>query len=867
MSQGESLRSALVMIAGGGTAGHVVPGLAIAEALVKRGLDPKDIVFVGALADSGQPLVEQAGHRFEGLPGRGIERKVTLDSLSRNLKAASGLGAALPRARKLLAKYQPRVVVSTGGWASAAVSVAAGIRGTPLVLVCVDAVPGAAQRSVRRFASASAVAYEGVDLPRARLTGVPLREALVRQARLRRDPQLAAAARREARVVLQLPEDGFVLGVFGGSLGSARINRAVSGMVNSWQEGPLAIYHVTGRRDWSQAFAKPSNPPQQVTYRCVAYEDRMELLYHASDLVVCRAGAMTLAEVAAFGLGAIVVPLPNSPGDHQEHNARRMAAAGGAVVIRDVDCTPETLEQEVVRMMKEPERVEAMGKANMAMGSLEGADKVADLVMSTGRLQASERPFAGLEGLALHIMGAGGAGMSGIATIASSMGAKVSGCDVRASARTRRLEQAGVPISIGHDPSHLSQIDALAVSSAVRQSNPEVQAALAAGIQVWSRAKVLSLIAQQEPTIAVAGTHGKTTTTSMLALMMTEAGMAPSWLIGGEPNDPSGAAFWDPSGRWFVVEADESDGTFLELAPAVAIVTNVEPDHLDHYHTEQRLTEAFESFARSASRLAVLCGEDAGASLIADALERGAKGSGDLVLLRYGFGAGMECRAVDVRTAPEASSFSIEYRGRSIGSCEMPLPGRHNVLNALAAACVALELGADGESVLKAIGRFTGVARRFEPRGELRGIRFVDDYAHLPGEVRATLETARLGNPERLVCVFQPHRYSRTALLAEQLGKALASCDLLVVTDVYGAGEDPVPGVTGELVAKAAQSSNPAQSSSAGETDEPPRVVYLPERQALVKFLASELKPGDLCLTLGAGDLTSLPSELMEALS
>jgi UDP-N-acetylmuramate--alanine ligase len=865
MSQEEPSKGALVMIAGGGTAGHVVPGLAIAEALVKRGLDPKEIVFVGALADAGQPLVEQAGHRFEGLPGRGIERKVTLDSLSRNLRAASGLGAALPRARKLLAKYQPRVVVSLGGWASAAVSVAAGLKGIPLVLVCVDAVPGAAQRSVRRFATASAVAYEGVDLPKASLTGVPLREALVRQARLRRDPQLASAARREARVALQLPEDGFVLGVFGGSLGSARINQALAGMVDSWNGEPLGVYHVTGRRDWSQSFAKPSNPPEQVTYRCVAYEDRMELLYHASDLVVCRAGAMTLAEVAAFGLGAIVVPLPNSPKDHQEHNANKMAQAGGAVVIRDVDCTPVKLRQEVVQLMEEPERVAAMAKANMALGALEGAEKVADLVMSTGRLSVKADSSVGLEGTALHIMGAGGAGMSGIATIASSMGAKVSGCDVRASSRTQRLEEQGIAVSIGHSPSHLEKVDALAVSSAVRQSNPEVQAAMAAGVPVWSRAKVLSLIARQKLTIAVAGTHGKTTTTSMLSLIMTEAGMAPSWLIGGEPNDPSGAAFWDASGKWFVVEADESDGTFLDLAPSVAIVTNVEIDHLDHYQTEERLTEAFASFACSASRMAVLCAEDPGASLIAQRLEQRARGFGVPVVLRYGFGedpeSRLDCRAVDLMSGPEASTFSIEYRGQSIGSCEMPLPGKHNVLNALAAACVALELGAEGESVLKAIARFTGVARRFEPRGEVKGIRFVDDYAHLPGEVRAVLETARLGNPGRVVCVFQPHRYSRTALLAEELGKALSSCDFLVVTDVYGAGEDPVPGVTGELVARAAQVVH--EDASQGDLS----VVYLPERQSLVEFLVQELKPGDLCLTLGAGDLTSLPSELVEALS
>jgi UDP-N-acetylmuramate--alanine ligase len=442
----------------------------------------------------------------------------------------------------------------------------------------------------------------------------------------------------------------------------------------------------------------------------------------------------------------------------------------------------------------------------------------------------------------VHIVGIGGAGMSAIAIVLHAMGHTVSGSDLKASAVTDRLRRAGMEVTVGHAAVNVGSADVVTVSSAVDDANPEVVEARRRGIAVLPRAQTLAAIASLKRCIAVAGTHGKTTTASMLALLLVEGGLKPSFLIGGDVNEIGTNAVWD-EGEWMVVEADESDGTFLSLVPDIAIVTNVEADHLDHYGSFDAVRAAFEQFVGSARQRRVVGGDDPEAAAI------GRASGADVV----GTAPDATYRMVDLELARSSVSFRlVDPAGGELGRLSIPVPGLHNAKNAAVAAVAALAAGVPLDTSARALARFAGVARRFEFRGAVNDVTFVDDYAHLPSEVRATLAAARNGGWRRVVAVFQPHRYSRTAELWHEFGQAFADADVAVITDVYGAGEAPVPGVSGRLVADAIREAYPGMP-----------VYDVAGRVELREFLGALLRPGDLCCTLGAGDLTSLPDELM----
>jgi len=444
----------------------------------------------------------------------------------------------------------------------------------------------------------------------------------------------------------------------------------------------------------------------------------------------------------------------------------------------------------------------------------------------------------------VHIVGIGGAGMSAIATVLHAMGHEVSGSDLRESGVTDRLRALGVDVAIGHAAANVDGADLLTRSTAVGADNPEVTEAVRRGLPVLSRAETLAGIAARRRCIAVAGTHGKTTTASMLALVLVEAGMHPSFLIGGEVNEIGTNAAWD-TGEWIVVEADESDGTFLHLVPDIAVVTNIEPDHLDHYGSFEAVRTAFAEFLTSATHR-VVGSDDPEAEAVGRAV------GADLV----GLGEGATCRIGAVATGRSSVAFQLDLPDDGPVHLTVAVPGLHNAKNAAVATVAARAAGASPDAAARALARFGGVARRFEFRGELDGVTYVDDYAHLPSEVTAALAAARNGDWGRVVAVFQPHRYSRTAEVGADFGPSFADADVVVLTDVYGAGEAPVPGVSGRLVADAVRRARPS-----GE------LHYVPGRTDLVAAVADLLRPGDLCLTLGAGDLTSLPDELMAQLS
>jgi UDP-N-acetylmuramate--alanine ligase len=440
----------------------------------------------------------------------------------------------------------------------------------------------------------------------------------------------------------------------------------------------------------------------------------------------------------------------------------------------------------------------------------------------------------------IHVVGAGGSGMSAIAGVLLSMGHDVSGSDAAPSTVLDRLAAAGARVHAGHEPASVQGAEVVMVSTAIPADDAEVLAARAAGIPVLRRAEALAAICAVRRTLAVSGTHGKTTTTAMLALALREAGVAPSFIVGGDIGGLGTGSAWD-DGEWFVVEADESDGTFVELGAHGVIVTNVEPDHLDHWGSFDALRAAFRRFVAEADGPRVVCLDDAGAAALAAEVEG---------CVTYGTTEGADHRITDVVTDRDGVRFRVD--GRDVA---VPVPGLHNARNATAVLALCAELGLDLDAVVRALGSFAGVGRRFERRGEASGITFVDSYDHLPTEVAAVLAAARAGGWGRVVCVFQPHRFTRTAALWRDFADAFVDADVLAVTAVYAAGQAPIEGVSGKLIVDAVLDAHPRA-----------RVAWLPERDALRRWLVSELRPGDLCLTLGAGDLTTLPDELLRSL-
>ncbi len=384
------------LVAGGGTAGHLQPALAVAEALVARGHARSSIEFVGSSRGQDRDVLAGRGFPVTLLPGRGIVRSVSPDDLVRNLGALIGLGAGCLRAVSLVYRARPGVVVSVGGYASLPASLAAVILGVPLVLVNVDAVPGAANRLLGRFARASAVGWEGSPLPRSVVTGTPVRPEI---AAVTRSPE----DRRAARMALGLPPGRLTVAAFGGSLGARRINQAVADLAARWSgRGDTTIYHVVGRRDWDEsaeesgapggrAEPRPAGEPEGLCYRRVPYEDRMPLVYGAADVVVCRAGAMTVAELAVVGVPAVLVPLPGAPGDHQSANARVLEGVGAAVLLPDPSCDGDRLAQVLDALLGDPGRLESMGTAGRSKGRRDAADAGAAVVEANARTAADGR--------------------------------------------------------------------------------------------------------------------------------------------------------------------------------------------------------------------------------------------------------------------------------------------------------------------------------------------------------------------------------------------------------------------------------------------------------------------------------------------
>lgn len=447
-----------------------------------------------------------------------------------------------------------------------------------------------------------------------------------------------------------------------------------------------------------------------------------------------------------------------------------------------------------------------------------------------------------------HFIGIGGAGMSAIAYVLIKRGYNVSGSDLNAGRVSARLASEGAMVFMGHDACQVSDADAEAVvvSTAIKADNPEVVAAKEQNIPVLHRSDVLAAIFNQGDGVAVAGAHGKTTTSAMIACIAVEGNTDPTVIIGGEVSALNGNAC-NGAGRFIVAEADESDGSFLKLNPALAIVTNIEDDHLDYYGTEENIYKAFKQFLGNLvdGGKAILCVDNAKVKALAQETDK--------EVITYGLEAA-DYVAKDICYGVDGTTYKLYYKDEFVTEVRLIVPGRHNVLNSVGAFAAAREMGIATESVLASLAKFGGAKRRFETKGKVNGVWVVDDYAHHPTEIEVTLKAARQTQPKRLLCLFQPHRYTRTKLLFNEFCNCFADCDELILTDIYAASEAPIPGITSEALAEGVR-------KVLGK-----EVTYIPRLAKAEEYLEEKATAGDLILTVGAGDVFKVGEELVREL-
>ncbi|MCD6451820.1 MAG: UDP-N-acetylmuramate--L-alanine ligase [Acidobacteria bacterium] len=447
----------------------------------------------------------------------------------------------------------------------------------------------------------------------------------------------------------------------------------------------------------------------------------------------------------------------------------------------------------------------------------------------------------------VHFVGIGGIGMSGIAEVLLNLGYYVSGSDLKRSRITERLAKLGAKITYDHKPENIEGADVVVYSSAVSLDNPELMAAKERQIPVIPRAEMLGELMRMKFSVAVAGSHGKTSTTSMIAVVLNEAGLDPTIVIGGRLNIIGSSAKLG-RGDLLVAEADESDGSFLKLFPTIAVVTSIDKEHLDYYHDLEDIKRAFVDFVNKVPfyGTGILCLDEVNVQSIIPLIYRRK--------LTYGMSSQADLMAGDVEIKGFSSQFSVFFRGERLGELKLRVPGYHSVYNALAAVAVGLDLEIPFDTIKRALEVFSGADRRLEKKGEVKGILVLDDYGHHPTEIKVTLRAVKEGWGRRLIVVFQPHRYTRTKFLLDEFGRSFYQADKVIVSEIYPAGEKPIPGITGELIAEKIR-----EFGHKG-------VIYVPELKDIPKLLLDEVEKGDIVLTLGAGNVYKVGEEFLTLL-
>ncbi len=804
-----------ILISGGGTGGHIYPALSIADEL-KKIVSEIEIVYVGTAAGLERNIVPRYGYEMRYIEVAGFRRSLSFDTI----RSIYLLYKGLKQAKELIAAEKPDLVIGTGGYVCGPVVYQAAKAGIPTCIQEQNALPGVTNRILARMVNKVLLGYEEAAKHfKAKgevvYTGNPIREEILCQNRersyqeLRLDPQL--------KTVL----------VFGGSRGAKSINSAMVDVeLQLSKRNDVQVLHATGETNYTDHIkALGSKGGVNGNIHIVPYLHNMPSALAVADFVVCRAGAIGLAEIMAKGLPAILIPFPFATGNHQEFNARALESKGAARVILDKDLNGKILLEQIKELLDSPDVLQDMHVSALREAKPMAGRDIADTVMAC--------LFEGYK--KVHFVGIGGAGMSAIASVLLKRGYKVQGSDLNSGEVVSRLIGQGAQIKIGHAAENIEGADCLVLSTAIHTDNSEVLAAKEKGIPVFHRSNILSWLVNVKDGVTVAGAHGKTTVTSMLAFIADKAGIGATALIGGDVAQLGGNAITGDGG-YVIAEADESDGSFLKFKSKIAVVTNIEDDHLDHYGTEENIYCAFKEFVANVKEggRAVLCVDNVNVRRLVNDLE------GALPVVTYGLHDG-EYRAVDIEFKGVGSIYTLLHDGTVIARVELSVPGIHNVQNSVGAFAAAASMGISEETIIAGLKEFGGARRRFETKARVDDIWFVDDYAHHPTEIKAVLKAARETGSERIVVCFQPHRYTRTKLLMGEFLHAFDDCDMLVITDVYAASEESVEGGTSDVLVR----------NIKAETGK--NVIHTPTYEDAYNYLKNQIRPGDLVMSIGAG--------------
>jgi UDP-N-acetylmuramate--L-alanine ligase/undecaprenyldiphospho-muramoylpentapeptide beta-N-acetylglucosaminyltransferase/UDP-N-acetylenolpyruvoylglucosamine reductase len=818
--------------------------VAVAEMLRLRG--HRVMLLVSGKAIDRQAAATATGFEVRVIPAVAMP---PLLSLKLPVFAVRFLQAARLCSR-LFDEFKPAVVLGTGGFTSVPAALAAWQRRVPFVTHESNAIPGRATRLLARIAAAVAVGMEecAAYFPGRRVvnTGTPVRGAL---------RKLPAS---EARWQLGLDQQRRTVLIAGGSQGAHGLNNlvieALPGLRHLGRQ--IQFIHLTGDGDFERVRAAYEANGLKAVVRQFLKE--MELAYSAATLAVSRSGAAALSELAWFGVPSVLVPFPAAADNHQFFNADSAAKNGGARVMTETATTGAMLAATIDELLRGVER-RPMSEKMAELRRPDAASALASLLAEVGgvvepvvvprELQSGEiSRLLGERACTVHFVGVAGCGMSGIARLLLARGHRVSGSDTGGAAELEALRGRGATVVAEHAAGNIGKPDLVVYSNAITKDNPELRAAETMGVPIVRRARMLAAVMQTPfltgkpapASVCVAGIHGKTTTSAMIAHVLKAGGRDPSFCIGGYIASLGGNA-GDGAGEFFVAESDESDGTLVEYAPTHSVVMNVEEEHLDYYRDLQAILDTFAQFVENTRDRVFFCADDANAARLC---------AGHPRAVSFGFAADATYRATDVRQEAGCTRFTVRRAGHALGGISLVVPGRHNVSNATAAVAAGMTLGLAFEQVAAALATFRGAERRLEVKFEDRDYMVVDDYAHHPTELRATLEALRSLGRRRVVVAFQPHRYTRTKFLGAQFGKAFEGADKLVLTDVYAASEPAIEGISGRTIFEAVKASGHSG------------VEFEPELSHVADRLLATARPGDVIAILGAGDIYKVADEV-----
>ena len=860
------MTSPRILMVAEGSGGHVIPALEVARVLRDAGAHVR---LLYAHRKQTEALLQELMKR----DGNVVDAHAVLKASGplRGTRRMWAAGSLWRTAHRHLRTFRPHAVVGFGGWVSVPVVLAARQRTIPVVLHEQNVALGRANRFLLPWVDRVALSFEAtraeIKHTPATVTGLPIRHAI------------GTVGREAAASHLKGRSHGPTILIVGGSQGSRAINLLVTRLLrelSSEQRASWQFVHLTGAGQ--QTAVQEAYEAAGVAHALIrSHVSEMEWAYAMADLVIARAGASTLAELACCGKPAILIPHAYAT-RHQRANAKLVDSVGAGIWLEETTTSPRHLLGVVKQIMEDAPLRRRMGDRMQGLARPHAAQHLATTVLGVARRvkpssarapepaaapatpvsslgerhersappvvvvaaptpapsAAHQRPL--LNGKLIHFIGIGGIGMSGLAKILRERGHAVSGCDAKYGRSQRELQQQGLTVELGHHLSHITnEVGLVVYSSAICSNEPELRKARTLGIPTISRGELLAELASTKRLVAVAGAHGKTTTSGMAGQLLIHAGWDPTVVVGGHMLS-LGSNIRYGRGQYLVAETDESDGSFLLLTPSIAIVTNIDREHLNHYHTFEKLVAAFRQFASRLGPEGVLirCADDPNAREVLSHPRE----------LTYGLHDDADVRATRIRRCGWGSEFLASYQGQRLGSFQLQIPGTHNILNALAIVSLGLTLDLPMMAVREALLAFQGTARRFQVVELPNDVWLVDDYAHHPSEIRATLAADPFRGRHQ-IAVFQPHRFSRTKMLEEQFTTCFDRADGVIVTDIYGAFEPPIPGVSGQRLVELIKAHGH------------PCVRYVP-RQELREFLIHFIQPRDTVFFLGAGDIGEL---------